>query len=384
MGTIAREHILTRLREAARLVEADLAANLPPVRDLLDEAMDHADAWLVARMAGAKDQYADGDGDDGDRPAQSRLRVSLLAQAQGEPVGEFLLIPFGQVSVERPVSGSDFVFTDQHALSAKAWFEQIGRKLAIDYEHQSFEQFNNRADGLRPAAGWIAGLDIRDDGLWATGVSWTERARELLRNGEYRYFSPVIYWTDEDYNDIAGLGPVALTNDPAMHGVRALAARRREEVTSEKVDNLRHAPANGTIETGPLIADDVTVLREQLEANEREIARLRGHLTTREADGFIERGQRAGKILVASSADWRADYLRDADEAEARLERAPVLLPPGRVIELDTRGQVASDDRIRADLNRNAEFYRRWGIETEDLRAFEQASAAGRVKRYGT
>src|SRR5262249_51765447 len=140
-------------------------------------------------------------------------------------VGEFLLIPFGDVQVERPLAGGDFVFTREHAAAAVAWFESIGRKLAIDYEHQSFALHNTRPDGLRPAAGWIGGLQIRGDGLWAADVTWTDRARELLAGGEYRYFSPVIFWADEDYASLAALGPVALTNDPAMHGVQPLAAR---------------------------------------------------------------------------------------------------------------------------------------------------------------
>src|SRR5690606_10386889 len=114
----------------------------------------------------------------------ARVPVSRLSSAQGDPVAAFLLIPFGVVQVERPSAGGDFVFTRRHAESAKRWFDAIGRKLAIDYEHQSFDQFNTRADGLRPAAGWIGGLEVREDGLWATNVTWTERARELLRSGE--------------------------------------------------------------------------------------------------------------------------------------------------------------------------------------------------------
>ncbi|GAG50251.1 unnamed protein product, partial [marine sediment metagenome] len=40
------------------------------------------------------------------------------------------------------------------------------------------------------------------------------------------YFSPVIYWTDEDCTDLVSLGPVALTNDPAMSGAQRLAAKK--------------------------------------------------------------------------------------------------------------------------------------------------------------
>lgn len=152
--------------------------------------------------------------------------VSVLSSSSGEPVSEFRLLALGEVKLDRPASGDDFHFSKAHGEQAMRWFESVGRKLAIDYEHQTFERFNTRPDGLRPAAGWIGGLELREDGLWAMNVTWTERAAQLIRAGEYRYFSPVIFWADEDYTVLDGLGPVALTNDPAMCGVTALAMRR--------------------------------------------------------------------------------------------------------------------------------------------------------------
>lgn len=280
---------------------------------------------------------------------RSRLKCAALSQTRGEPVREFLLIPFGEVTVERPIAGEDFVFTRAHAEAARHWFSQMGRKLAIDYEHQSFDRLNSRCDGLRPAAGWIGGLEVRDDGLWATDVTWTDRAAELLRTGEYRYFSPVIFWTTEDHTEIAALGPVALTNDPAMRGVTPLAASKQPEESS----------------------DDV---QAALAAAQEEISLLRRQLALEEANAFIERGLRLGKIVDSTSTDWRDDYLRDPEVAEQRLSRAPVLLPPGRMIALDRHGHIAPVQKptLHSKPSHNH-------IDLEDLAAFEQAAAAGRV-----
>ena len=154
-----------------QLVEQDLPGNLDQFRELLEQASDRTDAWVLTRIA---DRLAASD-----QPA-SQLQYSVLARPGGEPLEEFLLIPFGEVQVERPISGGSFVFTDRHAESARRWFERMGRKLAIDYEHQSFDRYNTRADGLRPAAGWIGRLEVRDDGLWACDLMWTERAKQLL------------------------------------------------------------------------------------------------------------------------------------------------------------------------------------------------------------
>ncbi len=151
-----------------------------------------------------------------------------VAKTGGEPVSEFLLIPFGWVEAERAVAGGSFVFTRDMADQAIAAFHAGGRRLSIDYEHQSLARFNRRLDGLSPAAGWVAGLQVRPDGLWAVGVEWTPRARELVAAGEYAYHSPVIYWTDDTHSAIEALGPVALTNEPAMTGVRPLLAAVQE------------------------------------------------------------------------------------------------------------------------------------------------------------
>jgi hypothetical protein len=145
----------------------------------------------------------------------------------GAPLSAFRLIPFGRVEVERAAAGESFTFTREMAAQAVVVFVAAGRRLVIDYEHQTMGgKFNKRADQLAPAAGWIGKLEVRDDGLWAAEVEWTPRARPLIATGEYAYFSPVIYWADETCTKLRSLGPVALTNDPAMRGVQPLAAKQ--------------------------------------------------------------------------------------------------------------------------------------------------------------
>ncbi len=369
LGDVARAQICARLEAARELAGGDLVGQVAELRELLNDVIDRADALETVHSATA-----------GGASCRSTLSCrEILATDERGPRTEFLLIPFGQVRVERPQAGGDFVFTQEHAEAAVRWFERMGRKLAIDYEHQSFEQFNRRPDGLRPAAGWIGGLEIRADGLWAVDVTWTDRARELLSSGEYRYFSPVIFWTDEDYTTLAALGPVALTNDPAMCGVRPLAAARRldeSDGTDEQADEERllDAAAEQVVEQ---------MLRTELEAARAEVAVLRGRLQAQAADAFVERGMRVGKIVDATSMDWRADYLRDAEGAEEKLTRAAAVLPPGRLVALNQQGMVAALGALEGRFAREAEAYRRWGIGPEDLRAYERAVADGRVRRVG-
>ena len=356
VGTFVRAAILERLREAVEIARGDMTGEYDRLRALVAGAAERIDAIGLARVTDATPPPA---------PPAYCLRFAAFAAARGEPAREFLLIPFGEVVVERPIAGESFVFTRGHAESAKRWFDQMGRKLAVDYEHQSFDRCNTRPDGLRPAAGWIGGLDVRDDGLWAIDVTWTERAGELLRSGEYRYFSPVIFWTDEDHSDVAALGPVALTNDPAMRGVQPLAANRC----------LAEPPA--TAPEDDESADSVDALRARVEAAEGEVGMLRQRLAAQAADAFVERGLRLGKILDSTCLDWRADFLRDPDGAAERLARAPVVLPPGRVIALNPHGGVKPLSAARPST---AAATTPSGVEAEDFAAYEQALAAGRVR----
>lgn len=143
-----------------------------------------------------------------------------------KPVKSFRLLKFGRVETDRALSGKSFEFTPAHAEAAVEWFSRRGNELMIDFDHQSFPQFNSRSDGLAPAAGWIGGVEVRSDGLWARDVTWTDEAHALIASGQYRYYSPVIFWRGGHGKALRGLGPVALTNDPAMADVPALAAAR--------------------------------------------------------------------------------------------------------------------------------------------------------------
>ena len=108
-------------------------------------------------------------------------------------------------------------------------FNNVGRDLPIDYEHQSLTGVE------APAAGWITKLiDKGKEGLWAI-VSWTDRAKSYLLAREYRFISPV--WTahgidKESGNDIgAYLANAGLTNNPFFDGLKPIVASEKNYQT---------------------------------------------------------------------------------------------------------------------------------------------------------
>jgi len=317
----------------------------------------------------------------------------------GRPVSEFLLIPFGRVEVERAIAGRSFTFTRKHAAKIVRWFNSFGRELAIDYEHQSINGPNTRADGLAPAAGWIGRLEIRASGLWAGNVNWTPKARMLLASGEYAYHSPVIYWADQEGGDVRSLGPVALTNNPAMREVGPLlaASRRKGQTVMSLVTVLSARPLPGVFKLNPGDAAEpdagsaagiiaaieqfadavdydtfaaaiseplVTAIAEAFDGEDRKVLTLLGTITE-----WLNQGQMPREIV--------GGLLLDTPGAETAYRR----MPPNSNASAGRRTD-ASYAALRREFDSSPAVRREFG-ELETFIAFRKHQKAGHVRIIG-
>lgn len=124
--------------------------------------------------------------------------------------------------------------------------------LVIDYEHAS-EQPQVAQGGPVPAAGWIHGLLVdtgfgsrcesggaREPELLKALVEWTPEAKELIRSGQYRFFSPSVDWGARDKltgePQGATLTSGALTNHPFLEELPPLMLTDLTPVPGETVD----------------------------------------------------------------------------------------------------------------------------------------------------
>lgn len=128
-----------------------------------------------------------------------------------------LLIRYGVNAYTKNNENGEFEFTQEDADCVIADFEAKGHDLVIDYEHQSL------SGEKAPAAGWIHRLEKCPDGILAYIRYWTEEAKEYLLAGQYRYFSPTLYFSRSGKH-VTAIHSAALTNHPAMHGIPALVA----------------------------------------------------------------------------------------------------------------------------------------------------------------
>ena len=163
-------------------------------------------------------------------PAPQHHALAVAACAFSALVSDALDAGNGRVLMQ-VTPPQDFLPSDGRDMDVPAWrinADIAGRVIAaynpaqppvIDYEHQTLHKEANGQPA--PAAGWIHGLRWVDGkGLYAE-VELTQRARDLVAAGEYRYFSPVFEYAKATGN-VARVLMGALTNHPAIAGMDAI------------------------------------------------------------------------------------------------------------------------------------------------------------------
>lgn len=94
---------------------------------------------------------------------------------------EIKILPLGEVKSTK----GTFLVDDASVDMILKSFKDRKIDLVVDYEHQTL--LNVQA----PASGWITELRKGADAIIGK-VQWTQKAKEYLKNREYRYLSPTI------------------------------------------------------------------------------------------------------------------------------------------------------------------------------------------------
>lgn len=151
-----------------------------------------------------------------------KTQVAFLAAtlALAANAGEVQVLPFGPFRAVdgRPGNGKSWVGDAATAKRIMDRLNSLKNSLVIDYEHQTFLTKTNGQPA--PAAGWFDKFTWKEGvGLFAS-VRWTDRAKQMIDNKEYAYFSPSIQY--DASGQIVGLLPSAITNFPAIDGMAEL------------------------------------------------------------------------------------------------------------------------------------------------------------------
>jgi phage I-like protein len=120
------------------------------------------------------------------------------------------------------VDGGQWLMDELAFSSLQTNLAQRKNDFMFDYEHQTLYTEQNGKPA--PAAGWFKKLDyVPGEGLFAVNVDWTPTATKHISDKEYRYTSAVFSYDIKTGRPIELLH-VALTNEPALDGMKAITA----------------------------------------------------------------------------------------------------------------------------------------------------------------
>lgn len=145
--------------------------------------------------------------------------IASLAFEFQAGAADFRILPAGRFRSNdgRPANLPAWYIDSTIAAKVIAAAAMAQEEIVIDYEHQTLKAEANGQPA--PAAGWFKQMEWREGiGLFALNPRWTERAKAMLRNGEYRYISPVFRFSLQT-GEVLRLHSVALTNTPALSGL---------------------------------------------------------------------------------------------------------------------------------------------------------------------
>ena len=130
--------------------------------------------------------------------------------------GRIQLFPYGKFRATdgRPTDVEAWYVTDTNGADVVALANNQRNPLPIDYEHQIIHSLKNGKEA--PSSGWMEYFYFTPQGIFAD-VSWTDKAADYIKNGEYRYISAVFAYDTDGY--VRKIFHAALTNTPALDGM---------------------------------------------------------------------------------------------------------------------------------------------------------------------
>lgn len=298
---------------------------------------------------------------------------------------EIKILPLGHVHSQK----GDFLVDDESFQLIQKQFKDRKVDIVIDYEHQTL------ADIQAPAGGWIKELYKGRDAILAK-VEWTARAAGYLKNKEYRYLSPVVLVRKRDKKATA-IHSVALTNTPAIDGMFAVVNALKTEDISERrnimdlkeLAKILGLPENATEEEVKKAAGDAARAAEKLKDMEgrqpegkeivanstilsmldlkldaktedvaasimalkagganvqAELDALKERMQEKDAEEEVQKALKAGKITAAQT-EWAKGYaMKDLKGFKGFVDKAPIVVPQGRLDLKDAQGASRSDE----------------------------------------
>ncbi len=234
------------------------------------------------------------------------LLIALNSVELKNQGGWYALIPPGQQIIGR--DGRRFTNPNPQLIIDQ--FTANGADLPVDIEHAT--ELKAPQGEPAPAYGWIKAVRVSDAGAIEGFIEWTEQGQAIVDSKQYRYLSPVFYFS-KDNNAIIKLTSAGLTNQPNLQ----LTALNHQQIPQE---------------------DDMSL---------KAMAKLLGLPEDASADAVLAATQKAVNSAATPSLDKfvpRADY----SAMEQRALNAEQKLATAAQAQIDKAINTAVDDAIAA------------------------------------
>lgn len=198
----------------------------------------------------------------------------------------------------------NFLFDEKAAIQVIETYRQRGVPLMGDYEHQTANAAKNGQPAPNSITEWTP--EIRRDAqggpeLWATDVKWTDKARGMLEAGEYRMFSPLFTFDDDEDRRPNWMINLALTNNPATHGQEPLVAASAETPTSEETTMACELCGQTKAQLDALREEYKGTIKSMKDENEEKLKALTAKLTSFEQWAAEESKEHGGDLTALSA-----------------------------------------------------------------------------------
>lgn len=220
-------------------------------------------------------------------------------------------------------------------------FDKRKLDLVIDYEHQTL------SGEIAPAAGWIKELFIKDNALYGR-VSWTTRAKEFIKNGEYKYLSPVYDFMGIDEKTGAWQGctlhSAALTNKPFLDELGEIVVNKNFNVKENGMDKNPKIDVGAETQDATNLNEQIIALKEQLNASKQEVTALSEQLAQSAVDSAI-----VANKLQESQKQWALSYAKT--DLNGFKEFLKGVTPPDKKPDLPNNDLFANKNQSQNDID---------------------------------
>jgi len=227
-----------------------------------------------------------------------------VLDGEGRVKKTILLLPIGTFTL-RDGRGPYTVKDRAHAEAiVTASLKLAGQQqLHFDYEHSLL--FKAPKGEESPASGWVTRLFADDEGVKAD-VDWTVPATARLLAREYRYISP-LFRAEEKSGLVTRLINAALTNNPAIDGLPAIAASQQTKDSPMKLTAIAAALGlTGESPTEEQVVAAATSLTTRLKASVSALGlnetATEEQIVTASATLKDRKVAKAGEIIVPAAA----------------------------------------------------------------------------------